>query len=107
MTSPIVSAISLPMEPLRRFCRRWRIASFALFGSVLRADFGPDSDVDVLVEWAPGAHWSILDHLRMENELSEILGHRAEIVSRQALDEAQNWVRRRTILDAARPLDVT
>ncbi len=98
--------IELPEEGLRRFCEKWRIAEFALFGSVLRPDFGPESDIDVLVTWAPDARWSVLDHIRMERELSTILGRRAEIVSRRAVEESGNWIRRREIFETARKLDV-
>jgi len=93
--------IDLPRARLRGLCEKWRIAEFALFGSVLRPDFGPASDIDVLVTWAPGAEWSILDHLRMEKELGEILGRPTEIVSRRAVEEAGNWIRTREIFSTA------
>lgn len=62
-------------ERLRDFCRKWHIQWLAFFGSVLRDDFGPDSDVDVLVEFAPG-HTPGLEIVDIEDELSEILGGR-------------------------------
>ena len=58
------------------FCRRHRIARLALFGSALRDDFGPDSDVDVLVEFQPGAAVGLFRFAGMELELSDILGGR-------------------------------
>lgn len=70
--------IALPRENVADFCRRHHILRLALFGSVLRPDFGPDSDVDVLVEFEPG-HVPGLEFFAMEAELSEILGRRVDL----------------------------
>jgi len=63
---------------IAEFCRHHHIRRLALFGSVLRDDFGPDSDVDVLVEFEPG-HTPGLGFMAMERELSEILGRRVDL----------------------------
>jgi uncharacterized protein len=68
--------IALPRDRLDEFCRRNHIARLSLFGSVLREDFRPDSDVDVLVEFEEGHTPGFLGLARMEEELSEILGGR-------------------------------
>ena len=52
--------IDIPKETIAAFCQKWKIVEFSLFGSVLRDDFRPDSDVDVLVSFAPDAEWSLL-----------------------------------------------
>ena len=70
--------IDIPKDKIADFCRKWRIVEFALFGSVLREDFRPDSDVDVLVEFAPGCVPG-LAFFTMEAELSEILGRRVDL----------------------------
>jgi predicted nucleotidyltransferase len=57
--------LGLSEEQIADFCRRWRIHKFALFGSVLRSDLSQDSDLDVLVTFAPDAEWSLLDHVQM------------------------------------------
>jgi predicted nucleotidyltransferase len=88
-------------ERLADFCRRWQITELALFGSVLRDDFRPDSDVDVLVTFAPAADWSLLDHIRMEQELASLVNREVNLVSRRAIDRSQNWIRRREILESA------
>lgn len=106
VTPEQVKAVPISREALRAFCARWRITEIALFGSVLRDDFGPESDVDVLVTFADGARWSVFDHFAMERELSAIVGRRTEIVSRRALDEGGNWIIRRGILESAEILDV-
>lgn len=84
------------------FCRRWKIAEFALFGSILRDDFRPDSDVDVLARFASDADWSLLDHFQMEEELTTLFGRKVHLVSRRAVDQSDNWIRRKHILSTAR-----
>ncbi len=67
--------LQVPLERLRTFCQKRHIRWLAFFGSVLTNDFGPDSDVDVLIEFAPG-HTPGLEIVDIEDELSEILGGR-------------------------------
>lgn len=86
------------------FCRRWRIRELALFGSALRDDFGTDSDVDLLVTFAPDDAWSLLDHIRMQTELSGLLGRAVDLVSRRAIEHSANPIRRREILGMTRTL---
>ncbi len=59
MSNPGETRIAIPQDKIADFCRRWKITEFALFGSVLRDDFRPDSDVDVLVTFAPDARWGL------------------------------------------------
>ena len=70
--------IPIDQDKIAEFCRRHHIRNLALFGSVLRDDFGPNSDVDVLVEFEPG-HVPGLPFLAMEAELSEILGRKVDL----------------------------
>jgi hypothetical protein len=88
------------------FCRRWQIAELALFGSVLRDDFRPDSDVDVLVTFSPDARWSLLDLVRAERDLGAILGRRVDLAERKGIEESPNYIRRKSILETAEPLYV-
>lgn len=76
--------IRLPPERMAEFCRRHHIRRLALFGSVLRDDFGPESDVDVLVEFAPG-HTPGLAFFGMQEELSELLGRKVDLLTPQDL----------------------
>ena len=71
--------IDIPTDELRAFCQRWKIREFALFGSALRDDFRPDSDVDVLVEFEPGARVGLIGLAAIEQELSELLGRKADL----------------------------
>ena len=73
-----MARISLPEEEIARFCRQNHIQRLALFGSVLRDDFGPDSDVDVLVEFDPDVRVG-LHFFTLEQELSEILGRKVDL----------------------------
>jgi hypothetical protein len=66
------------MDEIAAFCQRWQISEFALFGSVLRDDFGPESDIDVLVTFAPGAIIG-LNFITIQNELSALLGRRVDL----------------------------
>lgn len=92
----------LPKDVIHDFCRRWKIVEFSLFGSVLRDDFGPESDLDILVTFAPNAGWSLLDHLRMEKELEARVGRRVDLVNKKALSRSGNFIRRKAILESAR-----
>ncbi|MBI4701454.1 MAG: nucleotidyltransferase domain-containing protein [Deltaproteobacteria bacterium] len=90
--------IPVDREKLAEFCRRWRITELDLFGSVLREDFSPASDVDVLVTFAPEARWGLFDLCRMEDELREIFRRKVDLVTRRSVEQSPNWVRRRHIL---------
>jgi len=70
--------VDFPPDIVREFCRRHRIRKLSLFGSILRDDFGPESDVDVLVEFEPGARTG-LAFFGMEEELTKILGRKVDL----------------------------
>ena len=91
---------------IAEFCRRWQITELAFFGSVLRDDFGSDSDVDVLVGFAPGSDWSLLDHAAMQDELAALLNRKIDLVTRRAVEKSDNWIRRKNILSTAEPVYV-
>lgn len=97
---------TLSREDLSRFCGRWKIRELALFGSVLRDDFGPESDVDVLVTFEPSADWSLLDHVRIQKDLEALLDREVDLVSRRAIERSPNWIRRKAILDSAQTVYV-
>lgn len=99
-------SVPIDRRKVAEFCRRWKITELALFGSVLRDDFRPGSDIDLLVTFAPDADWSLLDHVTMEEELSNILGRKIDLVSRRAVERSGNWIRRKEILETAEPFYV-
>ena len=94
-------ALSLPTDAIQQFCRRWKISELALFGSVLRTDFRPDSDVDVLVTFTGDADWGLLAHVQMQQELAALLQRPIDLISKRALERSANWVRREAILNTA------
>ena len=94
--------LSLPNEQIAEFCRKWNVSEFALFGSVLRDDFRPDSDVDVLVTWQPDAHISLFDYAPMKDELEAIFGRNVDLVSKEGIQQSRNWIRKKEILGSAR-----
>ena len=98
--------IPIDASVLSKFCVQWKIAKLELFGSFLRGDSRPESDIDLLVTFAPDAEWGLLEHVRMERELSAILGRKAELVSRRAIEASPNAIRRNAILGNARPVYV-
>ncbi|MBN1796005.1 MAG: nucleotidyltransferase family protein [Sedimentisphaerales bacterium] len=77
--------IDLPQDKITAFCLRWKVVELALFGSVLRDDFGPDSDIDVLVSFQADAPWSLWDLFDMRQELQEIFGREVDLVEKEAL----------------------
>jgi uncharacterized protein len=96
-----VVSLGLATPAVADFCRRWKVAELAVFGSALRDDFRPDSDIDLLVTFQPDADWSLLDQSTMEDDLSALLGRKVDLVSRRAIERSQNWIRRRAILESA------
>ena len=89
--------IEIPNDKISDYCRRNRIRRLAFFGSVLREDFGLDSDIDVLVEFEHDAHVGLISLAGMEIELTIILGHKAEIHTFNGL----NPLFRDEVLDSA------
>jgi len=98
--------IDIEPERLQEFCRRWKITEFALFGSVLQDDFGPDSDVDVLISFADEAHWTFFDLAHMQSELENQFGRPVDVVTRRGVESSRNYLRREAILASAEKLDV-
>jgi len=84
------------------FFRRWKIRELALFGSILRDDFGPESDIDFLVEFEPDANWSFLDHIQMEQELSEMLGREVHLIRKRPLEYTHNYLFRQEVMGTAK-----
>jgi predicted nucleotidyltransferase len=84
-------------EQIAAFCRRWKVAELSLFGSVLRDDFRPDSDVDVLVRFLPDAKVGLFAMSRMQDELREIFGREVDLVERAAIEQSRNYIRRKEI----------
>jgi uncharacterized protein len=86
---------------IAEFCQRWKISELALFGSALRNDFRSDSDIDLLVTFAPDAKRGLFALAQMQTELEDIFGREVDLVSKRAIERSQNWIRRKNILASA------
>lgn len=93
--------IDLAPDAIQHFCQKWQITELSLFGSVLRDDFHADSDIDVLVTFAPDAPWTLLDLVNMEYELADLTGRDIDLVEKRAIENSHNWLRRDEILSTA------
>ncbi|MFZ5921585.1 MAG: nucleotidyltransferase family protein [Chloroflexota bacterium] len=91
--------VVISRRKIAAFCRRWKVVEFSLFGSVLREDFRPDSDIDVLVSFAPDARISLFDLVDMENELKDVFGRDVDLVEKEAIQRSENYIRRKSILE--------
>ncbi len=87
--------IPIPLDQIKAFCEKWKICEFSLFGSILRDDFGPESDVDVLVSFQPQAPWSLWDLTEMQDQLAQILGRSVDLIEKEGL---RNPFRRHAIM---------
>jgi uncharacterized protein len=92
--------IDLSMSKIQTFCEKWQVVEFGLFGSVLRDDFRPDSDIDVMVQFHPDAHPTFFDLVEMEDELKRMFQREVDLVTRQGIEASRNYLRRKAILSS-------
>ena len=95
-----MAQIAVDEAKIAAFCGQYHIQRLALFGSVLRPDFRPDSDVDVLVEFEPDARHTLFDFVRIQAALENVLGRHVDLVSRRGIEASRNDLRKRAILNA-------
>ena len=89
---------------LAELCRRHRITELSLFGSVLRDDFGPDSDIDIMVEFSASAHPTLFDLVTLRDEIRELLGRDVDLITKSGVQSSPNRLVREEILSSARVL---
>jgi len=94
----IAPGVEFPESGIAEICRRYKVKELAVFGSAARGDIRAESDIDLLVEFLPGAEVDLLQHFAAERELSELLGRKVDLVSKRALRESL----RREVLSEAR-----
>ena len=87
--------IVVDKEKIAAFCREWKIRELSVFGSVLRSDFRPDSDIDILISFAEEDQWTIADWIEMLDDLRQIFGREVDLVEKEML---RNPYRRYEIL---------
>ncbi|MGQ9588674.1 MAG: nucleotidyltransferase family protein [Planctomycetota bacterium] len=98
---PGILARAQEIEPI---CRKYKVQRLAVFGSVLRGDFRPDSDVDLLVEFRRDAEPGLFELVRMQGDLEALLGRKVDLLERRAIETSRNYLRRKAILDSAVPI---
>jgi predicted nucleotidyltransferase len=98
--------VRFPEKPVADFCRRHRVIGLWVFGSALRDDFRPDSDVDVLVQFEPDARPTLSEFIAIENELGEMVHRKVDVVDRKSVEHSPNYIRREAILNSLEPLHV-
>ena len=92
--------LSIPREQLAAFCQENGIKQLAVFGSALRDDFGPESDVDLLVEFESDRIPGLMGFAGMEIELSELFGRDVDLLTREEVESSRNYIRRKSILES-------
>jgi hypothetical protein len=97
---------NIPKAKIAEFCERWDVSELAIFGSALRADFRSDSDVDVLVSFAPQAKVTLFEMVQMQDELKQIFGRDVDLISKRGVEDSRNYLRRKAILESAQVIYV-
>ena len=102
----LASRMGLPTHAIEAFCNRWQVAELVLFGSVLRDDFGPESDIDILIRFRTENTPNLFAITEMEHQLGDLVGRRVDLVTRAAIETSRNYIRRNAILESAQVLYV-
>ena len=103
----LAARIGVPMTAIEAFCDRWQVRELAAFGSVLRDDFGPDSDIDFLVRFKEGRTPGLFVAARIRRELADLCHRRVDLVHRPTIERSRNYIRRKKILESARVVYAT
>ncbi len=81
---------TLKNEQLNAFCQKWQIIEFALFGSVLRDDFKPESDVDIIITFAPKSKKNLFDLMHVQDELQQLLNRNVDVFTKKSVQDCHN-----------------
>ena len=98
---PDQSGISLSQKEIVEFCQKWKVEELYLFGSILRDDFGVNSDVDVMVQFAADARWGF-EIVEMKQELEQRFKRKVDLLTKKSIEESDNWIRKPEILGTAK-----
>jgi predicted nucleotidyltransferase len=98
----LYSRLSTSPARVQEICQQWQIIELALFGSVLREDFCTESDIDVLIAFAPNTPITFFDLDRLEDQLSQMFQRSVDVVTRRSIEQSHNWIRRQNILGKAK-----
>ena len=101
----VMHGIDLDSLAIREFRAKWKVRELGVFGSILRDDFRPDSDIDFLIEFQPDSEWDLFDHMDMEEELARIVGREVDLLTRYSVETSENRFYKREILSTAELID--
>ena len=91
--------LGIKPKQLEEFCQKAKITELCLFGSILRDDFHPDSDIDILVTFLPHINMSLLQFVDLEYQLQDLLKRNVDLIEKLVLEKDFNWIRRQEILN--------
>lgn len=91
--------LNTSLVKIQEFCQQWKILELAIFGSILRNDFDKESDIDFLVLFEPGTKITFFDLDKMEQQLSQLCCRPIDIVTKNAILNSHNWIRKKNILE--------
>jgi uncharacterized protein len=99
----IYDRLNATPDQLAAFCKQHDILELSLFGSILRDDFHPDSDIDILVVFDPNSQirLSLMDLVGMEYQLEDMFGREVDLLEKRSIVDSHNWIRRKNILNTA------
>jgi uncharacterized protein len=97
----IYTRLNVTPEQLANFCQQYQIQELSIFGSVLREDFRPNSDIDILVTYQPTAKRGLFEKMNLKEELEILFQRKVDLVSKNAIARSRNWIRRQNILNSA------
>jgi predicted nucleotidyltransferase len=91
--------IKINSEKISEICQRYKISELAIFGSVLRGDYNNESDIDLLVEFIPNSGITLFNLVDIKEEFEKLFGREVDIVSKNAIKNSKNYIRKKAILD--------
>ncbi|ACK65896.1 DNA polymerase beta domain protein region [Rippkaea orientalis PCC 8801] len=97
----IYQRLQVNPDQLNRFCQQHLIAELSVFGSILRDDFSPSSDVDLLITYLPSAPRGLLEKIYLKEQLETLFHRPVDLISKPSLEKSHNWIKRQSILDSA------
>jgi uncharacterized protein len=100
----IQTRLGLSNQEIVNLCHQWGITKMALFGSILRDDFRADSDIDLLITFAPNARQGLLTLAKIKHELESRLNRSIDLVPEASIQMSDNWIRQREILNSAQTI---
>ncbi|GAB4240895.1 MAG: hypothetical protein Kow0049_29080 [Stanieria sp.] len=101
LDAQIQTRLGISTEKIAQFCQRWNITELLLFGSVLSDQFHAQSDIDILIRFAPNARQGLLTLAKIKHELEETTGRRVDLALKESIENSENWIRRHEILKTA------